>query len=345
MSRRILALNVLLGLVGALCAAGLIRELLTPLPLPPPPTPRARRSDHDVRPSSHARRLGGRVRPRRVEEPLQPEPVRGAGRPGGGRGSPAAPPRRRDGWPEEPGVPGRRDGQAHLRLRGRRCDQRRSRAVHRRGSRGDRAARWARGGPAAGSGQAEAGRSASRGPDAPRRRPGRDRHAPTGCAGGRRRSRCPGYRPPAAYRHEPTSDDRARAFRRLPVPGVADRRVRFGHAERSARRRPGPRGPATQGRGHHRADAPAERPAPHAAGARRSALGGRRRAARGAVDPGPRPASPSTRGDERCARAAVARRASSSSTSTTPTSRSWSRPRPRSWGSTTCWLRRPGVGR
>jgi len=39
-SRRILALNVLLGLLGALCAAGLIRELLTPLPLPPPPTPR-----------------------------------------------------------------------------------------------------------------------------------------------------------------------------------------------------------------------------------------------------------------------------------------------------------------
>jgi hypothetical protein len=40
-SRRFLALNVLLGLLGALCAAGLIRELLTPLPLPPPPTPRA----------------------------------------------------------------------------------------------------------------------------------------------------------------------------------------------------------------------------------------------------------------------------------------------------------------
>jgi len=36
-SRRVLALNVLLGLLGALCAAGLIRELLTPLPLPPPP--------------------------------------------------------------------------------------------------------------------------------------------------------------------------------------------------------------------------------------------------------------------------------------------------------------------
>ena len=41
MSRRVLALNVLLGLLGALCAAGLIRELLTPLPLPLPPTPRA----------------------------------------------------------------------------------------------------------------------------------------------------------------------------------------------------------------------------------------------------------------------------------------------------------------
>jgi hypothetical protein len=40
-SRRCLALNVLLGLLGALCAAGLIRELLTPLPLPPQPTPRA----------------------------------------------------------------------------------------------------------------------------------------------------------------------------------------------------------------------------------------------------------------------------------------------------------------
>lgn len=34
-------MNVLLGLLGALCAAGLIRELLTPLPLPPLPTPRA----------------------------------------------------------------------------------------------------------------------------------------------------------------------------------------------------------------------------------------------------------------------------------------------------------------
>jgi len=41
MPRRFLALNVLLGLLGGLCAAGLIRELLTPLPLPPPPTPRA----------------------------------------------------------------------------------------------------------------------------------------------------------------------------------------------------------------------------------------------------------------------------------------------------------------
>ena len=41
MSRHFLALNVLLGLLGALCAAGLIRELLTPLPLPPPPPPRA----------------------------------------------------------------------------------------------------------------------------------------------------------------------------------------------------------------------------------------------------------------------------------------------------------------
>jgi hypothetical protein len=40
-SRRVLALNVLLGLLGALCAAGLIRELLAPLPLPAPPTPRA----------------------------------------------------------------------------------------------------------------------------------------------------------------------------------------------------------------------------------------------------------------------------------------------------------------
>jgi len=40
-SRRFLGLNLLLGLVGALCAAGLVRELLTPLPLPPPPTPRA----------------------------------------------------------------------------------------------------------------------------------------------------------------------------------------------------------------------------------------------------------------------------------------------------------------
>lgn len=41
MSRRFLALNVLLGLLGGLCAAALIRDVLTPAPLPPPPTPRA----------------------------------------------------------------------------------------------------------------------------------------------------------------------------------------------------------------------------------------------------------------------------------------------------------------
>lgn len=41
MSRRFLALNIPLGLLGGLCAVGLIRELLTPLPLPPPPAPRA----------------------------------------------------------------------------------------------------------------------------------------------------------------------------------------------------------------------------------------------------------------------------------------------------------------
>jgi len=40
-SRRVLALNVLVGLLGCLFAAWLIRDLLTPLPLPPPPAPRA----------------------------------------------------------------------------------------------------------------------------------------------------------------------------------------------------------------------------------------------------------------------------------------------------------------
>jgi hypothetical protein len=39
-SRRLLVLNGLIGLVACLLAAALIRELLTPLPLPPPVTPR-----------------------------------------------------------------------------------------------------------------------------------------------------------------------------------------------------------------------------------------------------------------------------------------------------------------
>jgi hypothetical protein len=41
MSRRLLTLNVLVGLLGCLFAAGLARELLTPLRLPPPSSPRA----------------------------------------------------------------------------------------------------------------------------------------------------------------------------------------------------------------------------------------------------------------------------------------------------------------
>ena len=41
MTRRLLAVNVLVGLLGCLFAAGLARELLTPLPLPPPSAPRA----------------------------------------------------------------------------------------------------------------------------------------------------------------------------------------------------------------------------------------------------------------------------------------------------------------
>ncbi len=43
MSRRLLALNVLVVLLGCLFAAGLVRELLTPLRLPPPSAPRAAR--------------------------------------------------------------------------------------------------------------------------------------------------------------------------------------------------------------------------------------------------------------------------------------------------------------
>ena len=72
-------MNVLLGLLGALCAAGLIRELLTPLPLPPLPTPRAA-APAAVSVSAARRPRGGGVG-RRVQESLQPEPVRGADRP------------------------------------------------------------------------------------------------------------------------------------------------------------------------------------------------------------------------------------------------------------------------
>ncbi len=59
MSRRFLALNVLLGLLGGLCAAGLIRELLTPLPLPPPPTPRAAAAPAAPNPAPMAVSAGG----------------------------------------------------------------------------------------------------------------------------------------------------------------------------------------------------------------------------------------------------------------------------------------------
>ena len=41
MSRRLLAVNVLVVLLGCLFGAGLVRELLTPLRLPPPSAPRA----------------------------------------------------------------------------------------------------------------------------------------------------------------------------------------------------------------------------------------------------------------------------------------------------------------
>jgi len=58
-SRRFLALNVLLGLLGGLCAAGLIRELLTPLPLPPPPTPRAAAAPAAPNPAPMAVSAGG----------------------------------------------------------------------------------------------------------------------------------------------------------------------------------------------------------------------------------------------------------------------------------------------
>jgi len=44
MSRRLLVLDVLVGLLGCLFAAGLVRELLTPLRLPPPSPPRAAQS-------------------------------------------------------------------------------------------------------------------------------------------------------------------------------------------------------------------------------------------------------------------------------------------------------------
>jgi hypothetical protein len=44
MSRRLFALNVLAGLLGGLFAAGLVRELLTPLRVPAPSTPRAAQS-------------------------------------------------------------------------------------------------------------------------------------------------------------------------------------------------------------------------------------------------------------------------------------------------------------
>ena len=52
MSRRLLTVNVLVGLLGCLFAAALVRELLTPLRLPPPSAPRAAQPARVVPPAS-----------------------------------------------------------------------------------------------------------------------------------------------------------------------------------------------------------------------------------------------------------------------------------------------------
>jgi type II secretion system (T2SS) protein C len=57
-SRRLLAVNVLVGLLGCLFAAALVRELLTPLRLPPP-APRAAQPARVAPPAPTARTAGG----------------------------------------------------------------------------------------------------------------------------------------------------------------------------------------------------------------------------------------------------------------------------------------------
>ena len=303
-----LAVNVLVGLLGCLFAAGLIRELLTPLPPAPAARRRARRgTGRGVRPGRHAgrRRAGayGVVASRNLFSPSRSEaptsPVVAAGPKPLLHGvvmdglksrayleDPAA--KRTFGYAVGDTVAGGRvqsisddrvviarpDGLVEVLLQD----------------------------PA----KPKPGRPRGRRRDARRRPTG---PAPPGI---------PAPRVPAAS--GPATSQRAMIGRAPTASWLLLVLVTAGCASAT------PGGvrvsePPAQGRGHRRADTPAERAAP-AAAEPRAALGGRRRAARGAVNsPTPRPASPAVRGDERCRPRRGRRRASSCSTSTTPTSR------------------------
>ena len=80
MSRRLLAVNVLVGLLGCLFAAGMIRELVTPLRFPPPSASRASRPVPVLSPAPAAPPAGASyavVASRNLFSPTRSETVAG----------------------------------------------------------------------------------------------------------------------------------------------------------------------------------------------------------------------------------------------------------------------------
>src|SRR6266850_851499 len=166
MSRRVLVLNSLIGLLACLAAAGA-----------------------PVCCAGLGARPGRRGPGRGVwsdcgQEPLQPQSLRGPGRGLGEQGAQAAPARRRGGRRDEPRLPGGPGDQAHVRLRDGRHGCRWSAAVHQRGSGRDRPSGRAGGSAAAGPGQAPPRDRRLRRRSGCHPGAGRDRHAGRGAPAG-----------------------------------------------------------------------------------------------------------------------------------------------------------------
>ncbi len=156
MSRRLLALNLVLLAVIAVSGYWIARELTTPRSVPQAAAPKpgaqpaaAGAADAPVERASP--RAAPALQRDRGEEPLQRHAHRehGAGRGGRHAAAQALPARRHRGRDQEPCLHRGRDGQEHVRLRGGRCRRRRPARGGPRGSRGDRAARGADGSDAA----------------------------------------------------------------------------------------------------------------------------------------------------------------------------------------------------